>query len=695
MHRENESEWDSSVIQEIVGFYVDSIVASADVNNSDGDRLKKKQTRLQTCFRMVRDLALFQNDFYIDEMCKIYDTNFKGEFIDLSRYVSDAEKREEQARLVLFLEQVIENHPAYRKYVDLTLRRNLRSPLPLCALSWLAQCHLRPNISLQKRARTRPRKSNEYWIWEKIPKDMDVALEKLLPVVTKYMRVLGQFFLRQAVQGSSTTGKPQDYRMSSTAFINLMKQVRVFPQLSHRRELEIAVKQSSCSSPESEELNFPEFIEALVRCSCNLRWGELDGSNPAANTNDTVVVIKFVMLIFAMEGQGTVLKKRNEDVGAILGFLGEQQKKKQAEKMFRFRKMLSDNRRRERASRKYQVPSVWNQVRLHFSPRNSPTRFSTKSHDTFDELTESWDGGSPRCISTEPFVFDAQTDQPFGLELSPTPSAESRNDKHDEQVHLNPAEFATEVRTLNSDNVDKGVSNPPSPSGEVPSTYAGQAIGSSSDAESSAKTSSTQLELTPAIPAEDDQKANSSFTNPISSTNSARDTTEIVSRDEGGRTITQMQPSGLVEPMEKDEFLREILNSIGDVELMLNQPRFAGSNYSKNGKHHLQRVPTNTAISTQRGAEVDSNPGNSADMMDSEVQIRDPMLNYLTDVQRFTESTDRNSLLATAHLSGLPFEELPAQTTNDFSPDSWTPQGPEPAEEVRTSTTSQPPADLS
>ncbi|EGZ27654.1 hypothetical protein PHYSODRAFT_460172, partial [Phytophthora sojae] len=187
---------------------------------------------------------------------------------------------------------------------------------------------------------------------------MDMALEKLLPAITKYMRVLGQFFLRQAVQSSSTAGKPQDYRISGTAFISLMKQVRVFPQLFHRRELENAVRLSSCSSPESEELNFPEFIEALVRCSCTLRWGELDGNKPTADTNDTVVVIKFVMLIFAMEGQGTVLKKRNEDVGAILGFLGEQQKKKQAEKMIRFRKMLSDNKRRVQASRKHQIPTV-------------------------------------------------------------------------------------------------------------------------------------------------------------------------------------------------------------------------------------------------------------------------------------------------------------------------------------------------
>lgn len=186
-------------------------------------------------------------------MSKIYDANFKGEFI--------ADKREEQARLELFLEQVVENHPAYRKYVDLTLRRTSRSPVPSCALNWLARHRLRPNLLLQKRARIRPRKTKEFWIWEQIPEDMDMALEKLLPAITKYMRVLGQFFLRQAVQSSSTAGKPQDYRISGTAFISLMKQVRVFPQLFHRRELENAVRLSSCSSPRAKSSIFQSLLK--------------------------------------------------------------------------------------------------------------------------------------------------------------------------------------------------------------------------------------------------------------------------------------------------------------------------------------------------------------------------------------------------------------------------------------------------
>eukprot|EP00644_Phytophthora_capsici_P006008 jgi/Phyca11/80315/gw1.2.1083.1 len=188
---------------------------------------------------------------------------------------------------------------------------------------------------------------------------MDVALEKLLPAITKYMRVLGQFFLRGAVRSSLAADKPQDYRISSSAFISLMKQVHVFPQLFHRRELENAVRLSCQSSPDTEELNFPEFIEALIRCSCNLRWGELSGGEHSAESNsDTVVVIKFVMLIFAMEGHGSVLKKRSEDVGAILAFLGQQKKKNQAEKLFRFRSMLADNKRQRRTSRNHQAPSV-------------------------------------------------------------------------------------------------------------------------------------------------------------------------------------------------------------------------------------------------------------------------------------------------------------------------------------------------
>ncbi|KAG6623186.1 uncharacterized protein IUM83_06253 [Phytophthora cinnamomi] len=126
--------------------------------------------------------------------------------------------------------------------------------------------------------------------------------------------------------------------------------------------------------------------------------------------------------------------------------------------------------------------------------------------------------------------------------------------------------------------------------------------------------------------------------------------------------------------MEKDDFLREILNSIGDVEVVLNQPRFVGSNYSKLGKRFQQGTTANepmiSTFSRKQAGSEDGIPslndlavesllyrcGGRGDV-DSEVSVRDSMLNYLTDVERFTESSDKTSQVAIADLSGLPFEQ--------------------------------------
>ncbi|ETK83980.1 hypothetical protein L915_10990 [Phytophthora nicotianae] len=668
-HLNNDSVWDASVLKEVVAFYVDSVIAYANANAD------LKSSRFRACFRMARDLALFQNEFYIDELLKVYNTNFKGNFIG---------KEDERIDFELFLEQLVESHPAYRKYVNHSLRQH--NTAPLNALDWLAQNHLRPHVVHRKRAKYGPVKS--FWIWKSMPADMDIALEKLIPTIKKYMRVLGQFFLRQAVQSSSTTDKPRDYRMSSNAFISLMKQVRVFPQLFHRRELENAVRISCCFSPETEELNFPEFIETLVRCSCHLRWGELDrGKTTSESSDGTVVVIKFVMLIFAMEGQGSVLKKRNEDVSAILGFLGQQQKKKQAEKLFRFRKMLADNKRRARASRNQELPSVWNQVRLHFSPMNSPTKSTTRSHDTFDELTESWDGGSPRRVSTEPCVFDAHTNQPFDIDL-PSPNANAIDHQAGQP---NSVEFVNN----NYDQKDFA-SLSPAISMEVPST-----LGAGSHATESVQRIESTVLTGGSVSSTIRQEGKEGFES-VESLDGATSATideEVVN---SGPTH-QFTTIGLVEPMEKDAFLREILDSIGDVELLLSQPRFTGSNYSKLARRQPKRtspgysaavyadsigcVPSLSELaghSHLHDWQHDINEIFSNSSEASEVQVRDAMLNHLTDIERFTESGDTSSLVAITGMTGLPFTPDPAaQNLSDLT--AGASQEIRPAEEIATS----------
>ncbi|GMF18991.1 unnamed protein product [Phytophthora lilii] len=575
----DEPMWDSSVIHEIVGSYVDNTL-------HEYEKGKEKQSRIRTCFELVRDLMLFQNDFYIDELQNVYDDNFKDEFLELPPVVLDVDRREEQYRLELFLEQIVESHPMFRKYVA---RRSSQTAPLVSALNWLAQYHLRPQLMLQKRARARSKSLKEYWVWEPMPTEMKVSLEKLLPAITKYMRVLGQFFLRQAVQCSSTGDKPQDYRINSSAFINLMKQVCVFPQLFHRRELENAVRLSSCSSPEKEELNFPEFIEALLRCSCNLRWGELEVSKMAngSHNEETVVVIKFAMLIFAMEGQGTVLKKRNEDVNAILAFMGEQQKKKQAEKLFHFRKMLSDTKRRARAIKK--PFSVWSQIRLQFPLHTSSAGSPTKSHDTFDELTESWDGGSPRRGSTEPFVFDAQTNQPFGIDMPGPPGEELIDELRNMRVHVRSSSTGSTEEEHGGSCVASG-GNYLNKLRSDGATVAAKTVESSSFAGSYA---GVEEELMPqqelinstagstVTLAYQRQKGDTSSTDHLSNIRPALSVRDV---HQEHQLPVPYQSAALEEPMHKDEFLREILDSIGDVKLMLNQPRFVGSNYLKQGR---------------------------------------------------------------------------------------------------------------
>jgi hypothetical protein len=63
------------------------------------------------------------------------------------------------------------------------------------------------------------------------------------------------------------------------------------------------------------------------------------------------------------------------------------------------------------------------------------------------------------------------------------------------------------------------------------------------------------------------------------------------------------------------------------------------------------------------------------------------MLNYLTDIERFTESPGQDSLLSIADMAGLPFDE--GENRND-QPAAWTPQ-----EGLSTAgvASSQPPAD--
>ncbi|RLN75489.1 hypothetical protein BBJ28_00000567 [Nothophytophthora sp. Chile5] len=480
--------------------------------------------------------------------------------------------------------------------------------------------------------------------------------------------------------------------MSNASFLYLMKQVRVFPQLFHRRELENAVKMSGCSSPENEDLNFPEFVEALVRCSCSLRWDNLDGSRNASKQDgdDTVIVVKFLMLIFAMEGQGSVLQKRNDDLNVLLGFLGQQQQHKKAERLYRFHKLLADDTRRSQKAKSRKKLSIWNHVRLRFSPTDSPT----KTHDTFEELTRSWDNGSPRDepFAPVPSVFDAQTDQPFGWEVA-SPISNGLVD----MIGESRAEASLYHPTAERDDryaslVDVGSDgNPP---GASSGTSFDERVEPMDDLPhhrevfTIAKLESTNRELSSSHPAEDVnasreglEPADSSSVRPHGDFQSSAAISGDAQRV--SCELADGKPNRLSEPMEKNDFLQEILTSIGDVELVLSQSRFgsnaarSGNAYCENAAHRrcfqfltilfvssakrpqtithsdsfLEPWQSSPSLSDLAAASNNSS-GDWKDASDTwvssegrsplEVSVHDPMLNYLTDIGRFTESTGTN-----------------------------------------------------
>ncbi|KAL7680203.1 hypothetical protein Plhal304r1_c068g0156011 [Plasmopara halstedii] len=639
-NRQN-SNWAASMIKKLIAFYADSILANA----SKSDELNSALIRV--CFRMARDLALFQNDFYVEEFMKVYDASFK-----------DKSTEDGQINLNLFLKRLIESHPAYRKYLDTTLHRTRTKTV----FDWLARHHLQLHFRDSERANYCSQKTKSFWNKSSIPSEMDAALEKMFIVIKKYLLVLGQLFLRQAVESSlSAKNNLKDYRISISAFISLMKQVQMFPQLFHRRELEDAVCLSCCSSPVTKELNFPEFIETLVRCSCNLRWGELAGGKQATETKigETVVIIKFVMLIFAMEGQGSVLRKRNDDVTAILDFIGQQQKKNQAEKIIRFRKLLADNKRRNKEF--CQIPSVWNHIRVQYSPKHSSIKSLTdRSKDTFDGLTKSRENGIPRQSLPESSMSDVDSkhlsDDDFFSDAT-----------HPELSNFGPVECGkvTGDQTYSiSGSIDEASSV------VLPSVF---------DFGASCAADSRDLNRTGSIKSRDGKadpfKPYNCFSkvhsNSVPSATNLRKVESFIIVDE---QATSLQSTGLFKPLKKDEFLREIVDCIGDVELLLNQSTFDGSNHSKlQNTQRRNTVPDvlfqgllNTTFSSGYDEPSLSDIAEDTSLVygwqqqivdpfstneDSEVQIRDPLLNHLTDTERFTENNEYPDLVTLAGLA--------------------------------------------
>lgn len=357
--KSNQGNSDSKVLTAITGHYSQSLhTISRDASNNARQQLLAQVQK--TCFCMLRDLSLFQNDFYVTEL---EDLIGHSAAVDTIVAVLGSADKAELDKVILqqslqeVLVEAIENHPLYARFRSKLCKKErewpLQSDLAVNSLRWLVQVHLRPGLSI----------CNNRFVWtkHKMPNEMQFALEKLWLCVKKYRLVLLRFFSwKDESQPAIHTGD-YDRRMRKIEFLGLMKYAHAFPQLLHRREIENAVEMSCCSKPSKAELNFPEFIEALVRCSSCLHWGEPNAVGKESDKEmETGIIIRFLMLIFAMEGRGSVLSKRNDDLQIVVSYLEQQHERGKAEKMQRFHGLLVQQRSQLRTrSQSRGTKSIW------------------------------------------------------------------------------------------------------------------------------------------------------------------------------------------------------------------------------------------------------------------------------------------------------------------------------------------------
>lgn len=387
----------AEVMDEILSFYASALERS----NISGIRGSRPSATLRCmCFEMLRDLQLFQNDFYIAEFEQKFRASLAALEDECSASLMPAEAAHQELVCLLrqFLEDVISAHPAYLQYLDNRrshgcsdeLASTSNGSLP-STLHWLVTVRLHHFVAARQCNR-RPNVRDKFWVRGSVPCGMQRALPKFIPILKRYMGVLGQFFTRKAAQSKAKrSGDPWDYRMSKTTFLSLLKEVHAFPQLFHRRELEVAFQMSSISSSNGDSVNFPEFVEVLVRCSSALQWGSVDDSETETDTagSGSVAIVKFLMLVFAMEGKGSVLHKRSEDLNVVLEFLKLQQQRNRSSKLSRFRRVLDHHnaeQRQEQKKKEHAESPVFRILAQHGAQKAlmSPAR-------TLDDLTRSWD----------------------------------------------------------------------------------------------------------------------------------------------------------------------------------------------------------------------------------------------------------------------------------------------------------------
>ncbi|TYZ65327.1 hypothetical protein PybrP1_004080 [[Pythium] brassicae (nom. inval.)] len=328
---------------------VESVAGRSKDSDTESEGISASHRRV--CFRMLRDLGLFHNQFYLHQMERAMGQISLDRIALARERVRVAEGDDERRYLQQleadylkhFLDNAIRRHPLFdTRALKPETRAPATSSSPLfekLTVQWLVSVYLLAKSEL------RPRTEKPFWINSALPNEVEAALGKLMLCINKYFKVLAQLFLAPLSTSQRQQQRSNRQHLAKPEFMKLLQLMHVFPQLLTRRELENAFDAACCARPDQKEINFPEFVEALVRCSSTLQWG-----NSHAGANETGVVVRFLMLLFAMEGKGTVLQKRSEDLHVVIGFLEQQQAQTKAAKLQRFCSLL-DQEKRERATK--------------------------------------------------------------------------------------------------------------------------------------------------------------------------------------------------------------------------------------------------------------------------------------------------------------------------------------------------------
>nr|CCA16493.1 hypothetical protein PITG_18074 [Albugo laibachii Nc14] len=336
-------------------------------------------------FEAVRDFGLFRSKMYLPNFLKLLGSESIGveaqESMSKSRLLQSLKK---------ILSHVIAKSQGYRAYLR-SINEQPKEPL-----DWYLSRPLPDTNKVVADAAP--------WVTDPLPPLFITAFEKFEMCIQRYWRILNNFFAWHS-KDQRTSKEVSKAEIPRARFLLLFQHLNIVPQLFGRREVETFMDQSC--SPRArmessgrlclpETLFFSEYIETLIRCAWTLRWSPDISS--AEEKDGTVQVVQFVMLIFAMEGSGSILHLQAEDVDVVMKFFQRKRASARHNKSVAFRQVLHDSSRKMNLSVRTHFEStkiaeperniVDNLMQEDKDPINAQSRWQCASLDTPNESEE-------------------------------------------------------------------------------------------------------------------------------------------------------------------------------------------------------------------------------------------------------------------------------------------------------------------